>query len=43
MSYQPNPDDLFYDEESQAFRDPESGNLYRDDEGKEPITEGYED
>ena len=32
-----NPDDLYYDEDLELFVDSETGDMYRDDEGKDPI------
>lgn len=37
MSYTPNPDDIYYDEESGLFIDSESGEYYRDSDGEDPV------
>lgn len=38
-SYHPEPYNLDYDEESQAYVDSETGNLYRDSQGYEQIND----
>lgn len=37
MSYRPDPDDMQWDDDMGAYRDSESGEYYRDEEGTEPL------
>ncbi|HJJ10596.1 MAG TPA: hypothetical protein OIM49_02375 [Clostridiaceae bacterium] len=36
-NYDPDPENIYYDEDQNVYVDNETGDLYYDDEGKEPV------